>query len=204
MIFRKYKQIGIVLLYLLQLCYSEQTLAQQDPMYSQYTHNPLTINPAYAGSNNMLSAQLLVRNQWVGFEGAPKTKTFTIHTPFRNYQMASGLSVINDELGPVKKNSFYMDFAYHLKLNRRAHLGMGIKAGFDMLEVNLTSLNPVDPDEQFQINYSEDFLLNFGAGLYFYTAQFYVGLAAPRFLKNKLEEGRVSEQVRTITMCITI
>ena len=85
-----------------------------------------------------------------------------------------------------------MDFAYHLKLSRGAHLGMGIKGGFDMLKVNLTELNIVEPDEKFGANYSENFLLNFGAGLYFYTSQFYVGIAAPRFLRHKVDEGRIS------------
>ena len=38
--------------------------AQQDAMYSQYMFNGLAINPAYAGTRNVLSATGLFRRQW--------------------------------------------------------------------------------------------------------------------------------------------
>ena len=44
--------------------------AQQNEQYTQYMYNTLTINPAYAGSREVLSAVLLHRTQWVGLEGA--------------------------------------------------------------------------------------------------------------------------------------
>ena len=42
--------------------------AQQDPMFTQYMHNPVSINPAYAGSRGTLNAVLMHRQQWVGIE----------------------------------------------------------------------------------------------------------------------------------------
>ena len=44
---------------------SLQMLAQQDPQYSLYMFNGLSINPAYAGSDNGWVANLNYRNQWV-------------------------------------------------------------------------------------------------------------------------------------------
>ena len=65
------------------------TQAQQSEQYTQYMYNTLTINPAYAGSRDVLSAVLLHRTQWIGLEGAPQTSSFSMHTPierkkFRN------------------------------------------------------------------------------------------------------------------------
>jgi type IX secretion system PorP/SprF family membrane protein len=55
--------------------------AQQDPHYTQYMYNMNVVNPAYAGSKENLSGSLLYRQQWVGLQGAPKTATFSLHSP---------------------------------------------------------------------------------------------------------------------------
>ena len=46
------------LLLLILLAGALQVTAQQDPIYAQYINNPLAINPAFAGSNNMFNAGL--------------------------------------------------------------------------------------------------------------------------------------------------
>jgi type IX secretion system PorP/SprF family membrane protein len=51
--------------------------AQQDPMFSQYMFNTQIINPAYAGTWESMGFMALARQQWVGFDGAPKTYTFS-------------------------------------------------------------------------------------------------------------------------------
>ncbi len=56
--------------------------AQQDALFSQYMFNKLVINPAYTGTRDALSIALVGRQQWVGMDGAPKTVTFTIHSPY--------------------------------------------------------------------------------------------------------------------------
>jgi len=184
--------ICIALLLLLSIC-SEQVRAQQDPMYTQYMHNPLTVNPAYAGSTDMLSAMFLAREQWVGFEGAPKSRTLTMNVPVSRYNLGTGFAFINDELGPVKQNSVFVDMAYHLRLNERATLAMGIKAGFDMIQIDLMNL-ALDQgnDEAFSQNFSEEFIINFGVGLYYYTDRFYLGASIPRMLRNSYDNDGIN------------
>jgi len=36
---------------------SSKVHAQQDPLYAQYLNNPIVLNPAYAGSNQMWQTQ---------------------------------------------------------------------------------------------------------------------------------------------------
>ena len=55
--------------------------AQQDAQYSQYMYNTISVNPAYAGSRDVLSILALHRSQWVGFEGAPRSGFFTLSVP---------------------------------------------------------------------------------------------------------------------------
>ncbi|MEL6919392.1 MAG: PorP/SprF family type IX secretion system membrane protein, partial [Bacteroidota bacterium] len=92
----------IAILVLILLGLSFEVSAQQDPQYTQYMYNTQVVNPAYAGSRDALSFGLLGRTQWVNFEGAPKTGTFTINTPIGALEnMGLGLSIVHDELGPA-------------------------------------------------------------------------------------------------------
>ena len=63
---------------------SGKMLAQQDPMYSEYVFDGLIINPAYAGTRDVLTTTLLYRDQWVSIPGAPRTGMFSIDAPLRN------------------------------------------------------------------------------------------------------------------------
>src|ERR1700748_1446919 len=85
--------------------------AQQDNLYSQYMFNGLLINPAYAGSNEVLSATALNRNQWVGFDGAPRTNTFSLHTPLKNKKINLGITFINDRYGITTQNKINAVYA---------------------------------------------------------------------------------------------
>ena len=58
--------------------------AQQDPMFTHYMYNTLSINPGYAGSRDALTVTALHRSQWVGFDGAPKTTCASVHGPILN------------------------------------------------------------------------------------------------------------------------
>ena len=43
--------------------------AKKNVLFSQYMFNTLAFNPAYAGSRNVVTANVLYRNQRVGIEG---------------------------------------------------------------------------------------------------------------------------------------
>ena len=74
MIMKKIMFLGVLML-------SAKAFSQQDPQFTQYFDNTLHVNPAYAGSSGMLSATALHREQWFGFDGAPRSTTFSLHTP---------------------------------------------------------------------------------------------------------------------------
>lgn len=75
---------------------------QQDSQYTQYMYNPTIVNPAYAGSRDVMSIFGLYRAQWVGLEGAPKTGTLSMHTPIENSKIGLGFSLINDNIRTLK------------------------------------------------------------------------------------------------------
>jgi len=163
--------------------------AQQDPMFTQYMFNTLSINPAYAGSADRLSAVALHRSQWVNFEGAPKTQTITVHSPLKKENISIGGSIVNDSYGPVKQTGFYLDASYRIFMGNK-RLAFGLKAGTNLFSANLLDLNPLmENDNTFSANISSKALPNFGFGAMFYSKRFYVGASAPKLLANKLIDG---------------
>lgn len=161
--------------------------AQQDPQYTQYMYNTQVVNPAYAGSRDALSFGFLYRTQWVSFEGAPKTGTFTVNSPIGALEnMGLGLSIVRDELGPVIDSNVNIDYSYTINTSDNAELSFGLKAGVDILDVDFTKLNIFDQDDpRFQNNIDNRIQPQIGAGVYFNTEKFYAGLSVPNFLTTK-------------------
>lgn len=162
-----------------------EAFAQQDPHYTQYMYNMNVINPAYAGSKENLSFGLLYRKQWVDIDGAPTTFTFSGHSP-AGKNVGLGLSVIADEIGPVKEQNVYGDFSYTLNLGGEHRLALGMKAGFTLQQVSLFSqispTLPVPTDGAFAEDTSNTYF-NLGTGLFYYTERYYVALSIPNMLK---------------------
>jgi len=158
--------------------------AQQDPQYTQYMYNMNVVNPAYAGSRESLSIGLLYRDQWSGFDGAPRTFTFNAHAPVGN-GLGLGLSAISDKAGPVTETNAYADVSYTIDFNRAGKLAFGVKAGATFHDVGLTDLDLQDDND---IAFSEDVdktYPNIGAGFLYYTDHWYVGFSVPNLLESK-------------------
>jgi type IX secretion system PorP/SprF family membrane protein len=160
--------------------------AQQDPHYTQYMYNLSVVNPAYAGSKENLSGGLLYRKQWVQIEDAPSTGTFFVHSPVGK-NVGLGLSVINDQIGPVEETNAYGDFSYTLNMGGEHRLAFGLKGGVSFNKVGLLSqvYNNVPDlgDEAFSENTSNTFI-NLGTGLFYYTNKYYVSFSVPNMLKS--------------------
>ena len=163
------------------------SLAQQDPMFSQYMHNPVSINPAYAGSSGYGNITSLFRRQWVGIDKAPNTTTISFNSPFIKMNVGLGLTYIYDRLGPSKQNGLYVDYAYHIKVGEKSRFSMGLKGGFNHYHHDLRDLNYFDPDGYVEsIEIENKFLPNFGLGIYYYSDHFFAGASIPKLLRNSL------------------
>jgi len=162
--------------------------AQQDPQFTQFRENLLTINPAYAGSRGALTLALLHRNQWVGIDGAPATQTLTAHSPFYSNSLGAGITLYHDRIGISRTTGLFGDVAGRIQTGENAYLSAGLKLGFNIFQSNLTELQlESGNDGAFQENVSS-FQPNLGFGVYYYTPGFYIGASVPRILQLKLFE----------------
>ena len=156
--------------------------AQHDNLYSQYMFNGLLINPAYAGSNEALSVTAVNRNQWVGFDGAPKTSTFSLHTPLKNKRINLGITFISDHFGITTQNKVNAVYAYRLFF-KKSSLSFGLQAGVNFIRNNWNTIQTTTPGDQvFTGQYSQQNIPQTGFGIYYKAKKFYAGISSPDLL----------------------
>ena len=152
-------------------------------------YNTLSVNPAYAGTRDVLSFIGLYRNQWFGnnIKGTPKTYTASIHSPIAK-NVSLGLNLVRDQIFITQETYIDLDFSYQIKVSEKGRLSLGLKGGAHLLDIDAKrayegAYNPGDPDTEIFID--NKFSPQFGAGAYYFTNRFYVGLSAPNILETK-------------------
>lgn len=103
--------------------------AQQDPQFSQYMHNKLFMNPAYAGMRQALCATAIYRNQWNGFEGAPNSGVFSADVFLPQLHGGAGINIMYDKLGFENNMGYRLDYSFHIPNVGGGVLGIGLELG---------------------------------------------------------------------------
>jgi len=165
---------------------------QQDPMYTQYIFNLQTVNPAYAGSWQTIGFMALSRFQWIGLKGHPTTQTFSFQTPLKNEDVGIGLNIVNDQLGFEKRFSLNVDYSYLIHLNDITSLRFGVKGGFTSYSNNLYDYDQYPDnvsDPVFQATINNQFMPNFGFGLFLSSPRYYLSFSLPKLLENSYKSN---------------
>ncbi|WP_425433045.1 PorP/SprF family type IX secretion system membrane protein [Flavobacterium album] len=189
----------------LLIVYALQLHAQQDPQYTQYMYNTLTVNPAYTGSTGNLEATLQHRTQWVGIDGAPQTQAFSIHSPMFDEHVGLGLSVVNDRLGPSNETYVNGNFSYTIPLGLDTKLAFGLRAGARMLNIDWSKGRAYqDGDPLLNTNINNRINPTIGSGIYVYDEKWYAGISVPNFLRsdyyNDVQEATVQDRLHYYVM----
>jgi type IX secretion system PorP/SprF family membrane protein len=157
---------------------------QYFPIYSQYLMNGLSINPAYAGSRDVLSTSVMYRKQWIGFDGAPVTATLSAHTPLKNRKIGLGIQVIKEEIGVTSNLSFFGNYAYRVRLGQ-GRLSFGLKVGAELLKNDFSKVTTQQTDDIVFANNQSYLLPNVGMGVYYFSDEYFLGLSVPSLLSYK-------------------
>jgi type IX secretion system PorP/SprF family membrane protein len=161
--------------------------------------NTLALNPAYAGSRNVISATALLRSQWSGIAGAPKTQTFTIDAPINEKKIGLGFQVFSDKLGKTANTGMVASYAYRIRMEK-ASLSFGLQASVSKFNANYEEL-ALDPsglsvDPAFSSNNTKA-LYNFGTGVYYNSDKFYLGISSPELINNVLPGSTTNQSRQT-------
>ncbi|OSY88612.1 membrane protein [Tenacibaculum holothuriorum] len=158
--------------------------SQQDPQYTQYMYNTMSVNPAYVGSRGHTVITGLARTQWVGLDGAPDTQTLSYDTPLGYSGVGLGVNLTNDRIGPASEIYLDVNASYTVRTSEEGNLAFGLKLGGRQLNVDWSKGRSERPDRAFAANISR-FLPTIGAGIYYHTPKWYLGAAIPNILRTE-------------------
>jgi type IX secretion system PorP/SprF family membrane protein len=191
------KKILKIALAVIVLISTKSLFGQQEPQYSQYMFNMMSVNPAYTGTREALNALMISRWQWVGLEGAPRSHTFALHTPIKDKRIGVGASIIADNIGPVSNTYINLNYSHRFNITEQIKISLGLKGGIYNYYLGLSDLALNEQDNSFTEDYKKNFQPNLGTGAYMYTKEYYVGISIPKLIKTKLEEIESSTDIKS-------
>jgi len=164
-----------------------KTMAQTEPMYSQYMYNMLGVNPAYAGSREATSFNLFQRKQWVGLEGAPQTTSVSIDNAIYNKKAGWGIQIYDDKLGVEKADGINIMTSTRIRVSENGILSGGLSFGLMNYRIDLINVanRYTASDPAFYSNLNK-WTPSIGLGLFYNTENFYAGISIPNILKSRL------------------
>ncbi len=166
------------------LAFVSHVNGQLFPVSSQYMHNAIVINPAESGSEGALSLSLAYRNQWVGFDGSPKTYTASAHAPVKSDRVGLGIVVLSDHYGIFNHTIVRGNYAYRIELGRGV-LAMGLAFSLTNQGVSMAKLIAEDADDDVLYGFGESTTKpNFGAGLLYSSQNYYLGFSIPELMSH--------------------
>ncbi len=154
---------------------------------ANYLYNYHYINPAYVGNNEKATIGIATRQQWVGFEGSPKTYAINAFTNLEalDKRVAVGGILTHDKIGPENNLYATADLAYHLFFDE-AILSFGIRAGISSFSIRLSSLEVNNNADNSLLNNTNKTVPVIGTGLYFYTHNYFIGFSTPQLIQYQL------------------
>lgn len=173
--------------------------AQQLPIYSQYLYNKFLINPAVAGSEGYTSFNLTAREQWVGYHGAPRTFSFSgqtrklkrsyilkktivqkqVYRPKTDGRVGLGGYIFSDRNGLIQRTGFQVSYAYHMWLQNKTQLSMGLALTGYNYRIDEKQINFEDPNEPWLNNDLRRgmFIPDASFGVYLLNAKYSLGFS---------------------------
>ncbi len=163
--------------------------AQQQFQNTQFMYYKLGYNPAYAGSQESPCISAIYRQQWLGLDGAPASMALTFNMPMMNQRVGVGANLYRQTIGITSIYNLDMAYAYRTRMGH-GMLGIGVMGSIRSMEQDFqltTATQPKFEDPSIPDGTVDKFLFNFGAGLYYNSESFYLGVSVPRLLENNID-----------------
>jgi len=170
-------------------------------------------NPAFIGQDGSI-IQSLYRNQWTGFEDAPRTLFLSAEIDLANLEAwrhghlsmeprenanvlaasnAIGVSLLHDTFGPYQESQVLLSYSSRIRLSRSLSLRAGAAFNYDFTRLDaqkITVDNETDPEYQDLLqNNNQMHRFDVNVGLSLVGNNFYVGYALADASKGKLFAG---------------
>lgn len=171
----------ITLSFLSVFSYGQSTIR-----FSQLNFSQAVYNPAAIAIDGEIMVDMIARNQWFGFEGAPTTLALAAQYEIVE-DMAVGLNVFHDRIGVAQTTSIQGQYSYRLFTNYTDALIFGIGAGVDNYILDYQSSTVIEDLDPMFMNYYSRLMFNASLGLYYYTPTWYAGFSTPNIFSPQFD-----------------
>lgn len=183
------------------------SFCQQEPMFTQFMFNKLALNPAFAGNENYLGLTALLRDQWNGFPGSPKSQLLSVNLPRIGSRIGVGFNFRRQTIGITNTINYSGIYSYKFPLSDGT-ISMGLELSgrnlrMDFTDSRLLATDGLEIDPSIPNQIVNKNLFNVGYGLYFNTRSYYFGASVPRLIKADLDfdsNSVFSEEVRHLLL----
>lgn len=179
-------------------------LAQSRKYVSQFNQLQSYFNPGLTGYEGS-TVRGFVRNQWAGFEGAPKTYFLSLEidpSEIKNSEEglvsgknAVGFNLVKDNYGPFSDTEMVISYASRIRVCKTSNLRLGAAMNYNMVVLdgnNLTTEQSNDPTlNQFVNSFANMTILDFNVGMAFTSENYYFSYAAHNLNGGSISSGDI-------------
>lgn len=161
---------------------------QQEHQYTQFMYNKLLLNPGYAGARGIPFLTGIYRNQWAGFDGAPKSGLISFNSPFLTQRVGIGVTLSARQIGLDKDVYGSLAYSYDIINDEAINVRVGLMGSMKSFSVDFSKAQPTNPGDV-SIGSKKDpgFYANVGAGVYAgFSEKYYIGFSIPQLYANDL------------------
>jgi len=185
-------------------CLSTALFGQSRKYVSQFSHLQGYYNPALTGyEGSMLRG--FVRNQWAGWEGAPKTSFASAELDFGQLsgeasgdilgKNAAGVSILHDQYGAFAETEFVASYASRIQIGERSNLRLGAGVSYKNVRLDGNSLTTEQANDpivgQYLGSFSNMEILDFNLGLALTHPSYYVSYAVQHVNQGAISSGDI-------------
>jgi len=162
-------------------------VGQANPVDNQYILNPISINPAFAGSRGALNLFTFYGKQWAGIEGSPSTIAISADAPFADQKIGLGLMIVNDKIGVTHENQIATSYAYRMETESGV-LSFGLGAGILLTNTAFSDLIVIDPGDEIYLTDTRTYAVpDFSFGVLYSRDEYFVGFSIPKLLNYSFD-----------------
>jgi type IX secretion system PorP/SprF family membrane protein len=175
--------------------------SQQEAQITHYMFNQPFYNPGSYGSNDMICATLIARQQWLGFKDengnniSPRTFLLNVDAPVKILRGGIGLTIFNDKLGFENNIGVKLGYAYRLSLGP-GKLGIGLQLSLLNKFQDFSKLTFTDIYEPLVQNKNKQtiFLTDIAGGVYYNIPdKMYAGISATQLIQSDKKYSNLAD-----------
>lgn len=176
--------------------------AQSRKHISNFSHFQSYFNPALTGYEGS-TIRGFVRNQWSGFEGAPKTYFISAELDFGELggeedpalmgKNAVSANMLYDTYGAFRETELLLSYASRVRLTEHHNLRLGVGLNYQSIRLDGNSLSTEEQNDptlgQYIGQFSNMNVVDFNLGIALTHAKYYVSYGMHRVAGGKITSG---------------